>query len=374
MTTMLEFWRGRRVFVTGHTGFKGAWLCLLLRRLGAHVAGYALSPPTRPSLFELARVDELVVSSTIADVRDGGRLEAVMGAFEPEVVLHLAAQSVVLESYLDPVNTYSSNVMGTVNVLEAIRRLGRRVTMVNVTTDKCYQNRGGPRSYSEIDALGGRDPYSNSKACSELVTQAYRHSFFPLDGIAEHGVALASARAGNVIGGGDWTPHQLVPMAIAAFSRGETVALRHPSAVRPWHHVLDCLSGYLAVAEATTEQPGRFSGEWNLGPLAEDVYTVAQVAEALAGHWGLTPAWSQAPGGSPHEELDLRLDCSKARRQLGWNCRLSTRLGIDWVADWHRRIQSGTAARDVCMAQIDAYLELGGSGRDLAGSSGAGTE
>lgn len=351
------FWRDRRVLVTGHTGFKGAWLCLLLKRLGANVWGYALAPPTHPSLYTWAGVHSCVCS-TLADVRDLQCLESVVGEAQPEVLIHMAAQSVVLTSYENPSDTYSTNVMGTVNVLEAVRRTGRPVTVINVTTDKCYRNNSWVWSYRENDALGGRDPYSNSKTCSELVTQAYQHSFFPTERFAEHEVVIGCARAGNVIGGGDWTAHQLIPNAVEAFSQGRPVELRNPTAVRPWQHVLDCLNGYLTLAEALATAPEQHSGVWNFGPSVDDVFTVAQVAEALAPHWDVSPAWTQAPGDYPHEEGELRLDCSKATRYLHWRCRLSTNTALDWVAQWYRRTLDSTYARQVCEDQIAAFLDL----------------
>ena len=352
-----EFWRERRVLVTGHTGFKGAWLCMLLHRLGARISGFALEPPTHPSLYELAGVDALV-HSTLGDVRDLSHLTRTLADAAPQVLIHMAAQSVVLTSYEDPVETYATNVMGTVNVLEAVRRLGRPVTVVNVTTDKAYLNQGWVWSYRENDALGGRDPYSNSKACSELVAQAFRHSFFPTDDFARHGVALASARAGNVIGGGDWTAHQLVPDLIEAYGAGRPVELRSPDAIRPWQHVLDCLRGYLTLAQRAATTPLQHAGEWNFGPSADEVLTVAQVADLLAPHWNVSPAWTPAAGPQLHEELELRLDSSKARRRLGWQCLLSTARALDWVAQWYRRTQAGESARAVSDDQIRAFLAL----------------
>ena len=352
-----DFWHGRRVLVTGHTGFKGAWLSLMLHRLGAKVTGFALDPPTQPSLYELAGVGELI-RSVHGDVRDLPHLAKTLAEVAPDVLIHMAAQSVVLTSYQDPQDTYSTNVMGTVNVLEAVRRSGRPMTVVNVTTDKCYRNQAWVWSYRENDALGGRDPYSNSKACSELVTQAYRDSYFSPERHADHGVAIASARAGNVIGGGDWTAHQLVPAVVQAFTRGRPVELRYPDAIRPWQHVLDCLRGYLTLAEAVAGAPAQVAGDWNFGPSADDVFTVAQVAQALATHWKVSPAWTQASGVHSHEELELRLDCSKARRQLRWQCLLSTKEALAWVAQWYRRSQTGASARQVCDDQISSYLEL----------------
>ena len=357
MTT--AFWRDKRVFITGHTGFKGAWMCMLLRRLGAHVGGYALAPPTDPSLYEVAHAGEGVDSLT-ADVRDLPLLKTALQAFDPDIVFHMAAQSVVLTSHANPVDTYSTNVMGTVNLFEAIRHArrshGRPLAVVNVTTDKVYRDVGSARPYRESDRLGGVDPYSNSKACSELVTQAFRDSFFPLDRVAQHGVALASARAGNVIGGGDNTPHQLVPAVLRAVMTGVPVALRNPSAVRPWQHVLDCLHGYLTLAEHLSYWPTKTAGEWNFGPSTPESVTVAQVAEALARHWRVAPAWAQDKGTRPHETQELRLDSGKAGAQLGWHCIMNTDEALDWVADWHRRTQQGRPPRDVCNEQIDAFM------------------
>ncbi len=349
------FWQGRRVFVTGHTGFKGAWLCLLLQRLGATVRGYALPPPTDPSLFELAQAGQGVETLT-GDVRDLPALATALAEFAPELVLHMAAQSVVLSAYETPVDTYSTNVMGTVHLLEAVRRAGKPMAVVNVTTDKVYHNQRWVWSYRENDGLGGRDPYSSSKACSELVTQSYVASFFPAERRAEHGVAVASARAGNVIGGGDWTPHQLVPAIIAAAQAGQAVALRNPAGVRPWQHVLDCLNGYLSLAEALLDDPARAAGDWNFGPAADDHFTVAQVAEGIGRHWGITPAWTNAAGVRPPEEHELRLDCSKAARQLGWRCALSTPTAFHWVADWYLQVEGGRTAREASLAQIEAFL------------------
>lgn len=355
------FWRGRRVFVTGHTGFKGAWLCLWLRELGAQVCGYALPPPTQPSLFDKASAGEGHQNIT-GDVRDLPLLAQSLADFAPDVVLHMAAQSVVLSAYRDPADTFATNVMGTVNVLEAVRRsgkpAGKPLVLVNVTTDKVYLNQRWPWAYRESDTLGGRDPYSNSKACSELVTQSYAASYFPLAELARHGVALATARAGNVIGGGDWTPHQLIPAVVAAAQAGQPVQLRNPSAVRPWQHVLDCLRGYLTLAEQLHQQPQTASGDWNFGPSSDEIVTVAQVAEAVAHHWHVSPPWVQASGTQPKEEHELRLDCSKAARALPWRCALSTQTAMDWVAQWHLQVQNGQSERQASLAQIATFMRL----------------
>ena len=356
-----RFWHDRRVLVTGHTGFKGSWLCLWLNALGARVTGYALEPPTQPSLYQLASVDELM-ASTIGDIRDLGGLERTVASAKPEIVLHLAAQSVVLSSYEDPVATYSSNVMGTVHVLEAIRRTRQRCVVVNVTTDKCYANRGWVWGYRENDRLGGHDPYSNSKACAELVAQSYRESFFPLDQHAAHGVAIASARAGNVIGGGDWTPRQLIPEAVAALMRGDPVSLRHPEATRPWQHVLDCLHGYLVLAESLAGDAQRYSGEWNFGPDDADARPVAYLVERLAKHWAVAVPWVQDAVPHASEELELRLDSGKASRLLGWRGRLGIDASLEWVARWYDGYRTGEAPRALCLEQIGQFAnELLGS-------------
>ena len=349
------FWRDKRVFVTGHTGFKGAWLCMLLSSFGARVAGYALAPPTRPSLYELARVDDLVVS-TLGDVRNLELLSDHVGTFAPEFVFHMAAQSVVLRSYEDPVETYSTNVLGTVHTLEALRRMRRACTVVNVTTDKCYENTGQSEGYREDAPLGGHDPYSNSKACAEMVGNSYRESFFPVSRFPEHRVALASARAGNVIGGGDWTPRQLIPDTIAAFQQSRPVVLRHPQSVRPWQHVLDCLAGYLMLAEALASDVQRYSGAWNFGPVDADSRPVCDVVEILGSHWGIKKAWVRDDASHPPEEHLLRLDATKAATLLQWQCRLPIDEALRWVADWYRDFHGGRDARKLCDEQITAYL------------------
>jgi len=350
-----DFWRGKRVFLTGHTGFKGAWLSLWLKQIGASVRGYALPPPTDPSLFVRADV-QTAIDSVSGDIRDQARLTQQLTEFAPDVVLHLAAQSVVLSSYEDPIETYSTNVVGTACVLNATRRLGGRCAIVNVTTDKVYENRRWAWGYRENDALGGRDPYSSSKACAELVARAFRESYFTTE--QTKGIGLASARAGNVIGGGDWTAHQLIPDTIAALSAGKPVVLRNPGAIRPWQHVLDCLSGYLTLAEALYENPARYGDEWNFGPADADMQPVAHVVEVLARPWKMSPAWVQDRGTHPHEEMDLRLNSQKAARELRWAGRLSLDEGLGWTAEWFRDHGAGQHARALCEAQIERYMKL----------------
>jgi CDP-glucose 4,6-dehydratase len=350
-----SFWHGKRVLLTGHTGFKGSWLCLLLNAVGAHVRGYALEPPTKPSLYALARIDELVESS-IADIRDLRSIVEAVGLFAPDVVLHMAAQSVVLQSYEEPVETYSTNVLGTVNVLEAVRLLKSPCTVINVTTDKCYENKKWVWGYRENDALGGHDPYSNSKACAELVGQSYRDSFFTVGRLGEHAVGIASARAGNVIGGGDWTPKQLIPDAIAAFVAGRSIVLRHPAAVRPWQHVLDCLTGYLTLVEALARDPVAYSGGWNFGPSDSESRSVSYVVEAMASRWGTSQSWVRDTVVHAPEEMTLRLDVAKTTNLLRWRCRLSIDEALDLVASWYRGYHAGQDARKLSVDQIDRYL------------------
>jgi CDP-glucose 4,6-dehydratase len=353
-----DFWRGKRVFVTGHTGFKGSWLSLWLARVGANVCGFALSAPTEPSLFELAGVAQVLERSVIADIRDHALLASEMQRFDPDIVLHLAAQSVVLQSYSDPIETFSVNVVGTASVLSAVRGLRRPCSVVNVTTDKVYENQHWVWGYRETDPLGGRDPYSSSKACAELVARSFRDSYFSSADSSVPSVALASARAGNVIGGGDWTPRQLIPETIAAFAAGKPVVLRHPQAIRPWQHVLDCLSGYLVLAEALSRDPKRYCGEWNFGPADADMQPVSYVVETLSRPWRCDPAWVRDAQAHPHEEMELRLNSQKAMRELCWRCRLSLELALSWTAEWFEAHQAGETARSLCERQIERYMTV----------------
>ena len=349
------FWPGRRVLVTGHTGFKGAWLTLWLRLLGARVAGLALAPDSRPSLFEAAEVGTACERSVLADIRDPAAVDAVFQAFRPEIVLHLAAQSLVRRSYARPVDTYGTNVMGTVHVLDAARRQPEVGAVLIVTSDKCYENREWPWGYRESDRLGGRDPYASSKACTELVTAAYRASFFDGAGRA----AVASARAGNVIGGGDWSEDRLVPDLIRAFAAGQPALIRHPDAVRPWQHVLEPLAGYLLLAERLAGSDSAGAEAWNFGPEDADARPVSALADALAQHWGAGATWRRDPAVHPHEAAVLRLDSTKARQRLGWRPRLPLDRAIDWTAAWYRACHAEPqAARRITEAQIRDYAGL----------------
>jgi CDP-glucose 4,6-dehydratase len=351
------FWKDRCVFLTGHTGFKGSWLSLWLDALGAKVTGYALDPPTQPSLFEQAGVAS-TVRSICADIRDFPRLKAAVAECRPDVVIHMAAQSVVRRGYEDPIETYSSNVMGTVHLLEALRQLRQPCAVVNVTSDKCYANREWLWGYRENEPMGGRDPYSNSKGCAELVTTAYRESFFPPSSLPHHGVALASARAGNAVGGGDWTSDQLIPDLIRAFLAGQTCLIRNPSATRPWQFVLEPLHGYLMLAERLTEQASRFASAWNFGPADADAKPVSWIADELARSWGNHASWTYDAATHPEEAHSLKLDASKAKACLGWRPTLPLCTALEWIVEWYRVLQAGADLRSITRTQIERYEAL----------------
>lgn len=344
-----QFWRDKRVFVTGHTGFKGSWLALWLTDMGAKVYGYALAPPSEPNLFTVADVPARLAGHTLADLRDGEALLAAIQAARAEIVFHLAAQSLVRPSYTAPVETYAVNVMGTVNLLEAVRNTVGVSAVVNVTTDKCYENREWVWPYREDEALGGFDPYSSSKACSELVTAAYRRSF-----LASAGVQLASARAGNVIGGGDWAVDRLVPDFLRALDAGEELVIRSPQAIRPWQHVLEPLSGYLALAERLATEGERFAEAWNFGPDEADAKPVAWIVDYLCGRIP-GAAWRLDASVQPHEAYTLRLDSSKARARLDWRAHWDLRTALDMTLGWHQAWQHGLAMADVTLRQIRDY-------------------
>jgi CDP-glucose 4,6-dehydratase len=343
------FWAGRRVFVTGHTGFKGSWLTLWLTSMGAQVTGYALAPPTRPNMFtELQLADG--IDSVVADVRDAHALGHALAAAAPDVVFHLAAQPLVRHSYVDPIGTYATNVLGTVHLLEAVRSCAGVRVVVNVTSDKAYENHEWEWGYRETDPMGGHDPYSSSKGCSELVTAAYRSSFF-----GGGGTALASARAGNVIGGGDWADDRLVPDLLRAFAAGTKAEIRNPGSIRPWQHVLEPLSGYLVLAERLWNDGDELAGGWNFGPNGDDARPVSWIADATARHWGGAAAWFTDDARHPHEATYLKLDISKARQRLGWRPRWGLDDALSRVVAWHRCWLAGDEVREMSLRQIDDY-------------------
>jgi len=346
-----SFWKGKRVFLTGHTGFKGSWLSIWLTHMGATVTGYALPAPTTPSLFELASIASHI-HHVEGDIRNAEALIHAMQAAAPDIVIHMAAQPLVRYSYDHPVETFSVNVLGTVNLFEAVRKTASVRAVVNVTTDKCYDNREWIWGYRENEALGGADPYSSSKACSELVTSSYRRSFFEPEGR----VFLASARAGNVIGGGDWAADRLIPDAIRALQTDSVVRIRNPHAIRPWQHVLEPLSGYLMIAERLFEQGSSFAEAWNFGPHDQDARPVSWVVSQVVTAWG-SGRWVIDDGDHPHEAHYLKLDSSKARHQLGWQPRLSLSDALTLTVDWYRWVQNQHPAWDAVINNIQKYSE-----------------
>ena len=358
-TPTSSFWQRKRVLITGHSGFKGSWLALWLQQLGAEVVGYALKPPTEPNLFTVGRVAE-GMTSVHGDVGDLAHLHRVFSDFAPEIVIHLAAQSVVRTSYEDPVTTFSTNVLGSVGLMEAVRQADSVKAVVMVTSDKCYENREWVWGYRETDALGGHDPYSSSKACAELAAASYRHAYFNPVSYAEHGVALATARAGNVIGGGDWKRDALVPDTVRALLEGKQTELRNPQATRPWQFVLEPLRGYLMLAERLYEGETDYAEAWNFGPHDADVRPVGWVAGALHNLWGSphAPQDTATTGVQPHEDTLLKLEVSKAASRLGWQTLLPIGTTLAWIVDWTRAFAADEDMRSVCEAQIGAYMAL----------------
>lgn len=348
-----SFWNGRRVLITGHTGFKGAWLWLLLRSLGAHCTGLALPPITDPSLATLTGIEGDRASHMI-DIRDAAAVLRIVEAASPEIVLHLAAQPLVRRSYQEPVETYATNVMGTIHVLEAVRRTPSVRCVVAVTSDKVYLNRNRPQPYREEDALGGHDPYSSSKACSEFAVESWRLSFLSTQ------IGLATVRAGNVVGGGDWAADRLVPDLVRAFAGDRAANIRRPAAVRSWIHVLEALAGYLVLAERLHAAPASYSEAWNFGPEDKEIRKVEEVATKAAALWGGDASWQAEPGRHPHEAAELRLDAAKARNRLAWRARQDFDATLRWTVDWYRKWYGGADATALCRAQIEDYL----AGRD----------
>lgn len=347
------FWNGRRVFITGHTGFKGSWLSLWLQALGAKITGYALAPDP-DGLFERAQV-ATGMQSIIADIRDVDGLDTALKNCRPEVVIHMAAQALVRASYAEPLATFATNIMGTANLLEAVRRCPGIRAVINVTSDKCYENREWLWGYRENEPLGGHDPYSASKACAEIVGAAMRASFFAPHDHAKHGIAIASVRAGNVIGGGDTASDRLIPDMVRAFSAGKPVILRNPSAVRPWQHVLEPLAGYLLLAEKLYADGPKYAEAWNFGPRDEDMWPVGRIAEAMADRWGNGASWQHDTTTQPHEAQLLRLDCSKARFRLGWKPRWPLDTALDAIVDWQRAALAGADMRSLTLKQIETW-------------------
>ena len=352
MTVNPDFWREKRVFLTGHTGFKGSWLSLWLQSMGAQVHGLALEPPTSPNLFTVAQVAAGMASHTIGDIRSFAAVQQAMQVARPDIVIHMAAQPLVRLSYAEPVETYATNVMGTVHVLESARHTPGIKAVVVVTTDKCYENKEWAWGYRENEPMGGHDPYSNSKGCAELVTSAYRNSF-----LQSSGIAVASARAGNVIGGGDWAADRLVPDILRAFEQNKPVIIRNPNATRPWQHVLEPLSGYLTLAEHLYTEGQAFAEGWNFGPQDDDAKPVQWIVEHMVNNWGNGARWQQDAGIHPHEANYLKLDISKAKARLGWQPRWSLALTLKKIASWHHAYLNLANMHDYTLEQIQNYIE-----------------
>lgn len=346
------FWKEKKVFLTGHTGFKGSWLSLWLQSMGAVVKGYALEPPSSPSLFVEANVAQ-GMESEIGDIRNLEQLRKSMQSFNPDVLIHMAAQPLVRLSYREPIETYGTNVMGTVNVLESARYCSDLKAIVSVTTDKCYENREWEWGYRENEPMGGHDPYSSSKGCAELVTSAYRNSFFN----TENSASVASARAGNVIGGGDWAEDRLIPDILRAFEKGESVIIRNPLSTRPWQHVLEPLSGYLVLAQHLYEEGKAYAEAWNFGPKDEDCKPVQWILDKMVTAWGEGANWELDKNDNPHEANFLKLDCSKAATKLKWQPTWHLDYTLKLIVDWHKQWQAKADMRTHCINEIIKYSE-----------------
>ena len=352
--TQTDFWRGKRVLITGHTGFKGGWLTLWLKRLGSVLYGYSLAPPSVPNLFEVAGVAGCMESQT-GDIADFEALLSCVQRVQPDVIFHMAAQSLVRASYVDPVGTFRTNVLGTVHLMEAARLVGSARCVVSVTSDKCYENRETSRPYRETDPLGGHDPYSSSKGCAELVAAAYRRSFFEPLPTERPSIGLATVRAGNVIGGGDWGADRLVPDCMRALLAGDQPVIRNPTATRPWQHVFEPLSGYLLLAERLWERPSHFAGAYNFGPCDPGMQPVRWIAERLSASWSAETSYQVQNQSGPHEAHHLQLDSTLARQKLGWKSRLELPHALDMTVDWFRAYQSGCPMQEFSIRQIESY-------------------
>lgn len=347
--TTPSFWYGKRVLLTGHTGFKGSWLSLWLQAMGSELRGISLAPPTTPALFNVAEIAE-GMDHQIADIRDFDKVNKLFAEFKPEIVIHMAAQPLVRLSYQHPIETYATNVMGTVHVLEAARHAGSVKAIVNITTDKCYENKEWLWGYREDEPMGGHDPYSNSKGCAELVSSAYRKSF-----LNQAGIAMATARAGNVIGGGDWALDRLVPDVLRALEQNQPALIRNPHATRPWQHVLEPLSGYLLLAEHLYNDGLAFAEGWNFGPNEDDAKPVQWIVNKLCEAWANDAKWELQPGEHPHEANYLKLDISKAKQKLRWYPRWPLQTALHHITTWHQAWLAGENMRTFCLQQISQY-------------------
>ncbi len=349
------FWKNKKVLITGHTGFKGSWLSLCLQHFGAEVIGISLDPPTNPSLYEKANVSK-GMTSLRQDIRDLEAVKNIFQLYKPEIVFHMAAQALVRYSYLNPVETYETNVMGTMNILESIRSINTVRAAVMVTSDKCYKNEEKDRGYSEDEPMGGHDPYSSSKGATELLISSYRNSYYSVDNYDEHKTAIASVRAGNVIGGGDWAKDRLIPDIIKAFQNREEVKIRNPNAIRPWQHVLEPLSGYMQLAELLSISGTKYAEAWNFGPLEQDAHSVKWVVKKITELWGNNASWIIDESEHPHEANYLKLDCTKAFKRLNWKPKWNLDQALLKIVEWHKAEQTNGKYKELCVHQINEYL------------------
>jgi len=352
-----QFWKSKTVLLTGHTGFKGSWLSLWLQKLRVNLIGFSKNIPTTPSLFELANVED-GMTSIMGDICDYKHLEEVIREYKPQIVIHMAAQTILDESYKNPIETYATNVMGTVNILESIRKIDNVRTILNVTSDKCYEVKEFSRGYKEDDPMGGYDPYSSSKGCAELVTSSFRNSFFNPKEFQDHQVGLASVRAGNVIGGGDWASNRLVPDIVRGVMEGKTIKIRNPDGIRPWQHVLEPLTGYLLLVEKLWNEGQGFSEGWNFGPNDDDIHSVSWILEKISQYWDGKVRWETSNLDFPSELNQLRLDCSKARKKLGWAPKTDLNLGLEWTIKWYEQYMEKKGMKELIEDQIDAFNSL----------------
>ena len=353
----LDFWKDKKILLTGHTGFKGSWLSLWLQKLSVDLVGYSKSVPTKPSLYELSHAEDKMIS-VMGDVCDLNKLNEVIHEYKPEIIIHMAAQSLVQESYKNPIETYATNVLGTVNIMQAIRGVNCVRVLINVTSDKCYENNGLERGYNESDPMGGFDPYSSSKGCAELVTASFRNSFFNPAEYEKHRTAIATVRAGNVIGGGDWAQNRIIPDIMKGILEKTTVKIRNPNAVRPWQFVLEPLHGYMLLAEKLWYEGSKFSEGWNFGPDHNDVRSVSWLVEKLSQLWNTQINLEYDKEGFHHETNTLKLDCTKAKQKLGWQPKMNLELGLKFVVEWYKHYELGNDIREITEQQIKEFSKL----------------
>jgi CDP-glucose 4,6-dehydratase len=349
-----SFWKNKEILITGHTGFKGSWLTVWLKKLGANITGFSKSVPTNPSLFETTNIEK-DIKSVVGDIQNYELLKETISKCEPEIIFHMAAQSLVIKSYSNPIETFSTNVMGTVNLLYAVKETKKPKVVINITSDKCYENNESLEGYSEDDPMGGHDPYSSSKGCAELITKSFRKSFFSSD--HENNIGLASVRAGNVIGGGDWAENRLIPDIIRAIKNKENIKIRNPNALRPWQHVLDPLNGYISVAEKLWDDQTKYSEGWNFGPEKNEVKPVSWIIEKFNELWKNKINW-EVSNNKLHEANNLILNCQKAKSILGWNSKINTETALKLTIEWYRKYFDGENMRKVTEEQITKFQKL----------------